>query len=76
MFRQQVSVSGREEGNMQMNSVFEFEGGQIRVWIEQETIHMLACDTSLSYRDPVELTASSARVLAAKLKELADRIDD
>jgi hypothetical protein len=61
---------------MQTSSVFEFEDGQIRVWIEQEAIHMLACDISLTYRDPVELTASSARALAAKLKELADSIGD
>ena len=59
-----------------MNNVFEFEGGQIQVWVEQESIHMLACDISLSYRDPVELTASSARALAAKLNELADTIHD
>jgi hypothetical protein len=61
---------------MQSSSVFEFEGGQIRVWIEQEAIHMHACDISVSYRDPVELTASSARELAAKLIELAGSIGD
>jgi hypothetical protein len=59
---------------MQTSSVFEFEGGEVRVWIEQEAIHMLACD--ITRRDPVELTASGARALAAKLKELADSIGD
>jgi hypothetical protein len=57
-----------------MNRIFEFEGGQIRLWIEQESIQMLACD--ISFRDPVELTADTARELAAKLNELADSIDD
>jgi hypothetical protein len=57
-----------------MSEVFEFEGGNVRVWIEQEAIHMRACD--MSNRDPVELTGSSARALAAKLIELADRVDD
>lgn len=55
-----------------MNNVFEFEGGEIKVWIEQEQIHIIACDKS--YRDPVELTANTARELAAKLTELADLI--
>ncbi len=58
---------------MQMTDVSEFEGGQIRLWIEQEAIHMLACD--MNHRDPVELTGGSARELAAKLNELADTID-
>ena len=39
---------------MQENGVFEFEGGEIRVWIEQESIHMLAFDEL--HGDPVELT--------------------
>ena len=58
---------------MEFDDVFELEGGQIRVWIEQESIHLLACD--VSHRDPVELTAGSARAFAAKLKELADVIE-
>lgn len=59
---------------MQMGKIFEFEGGEIRVWVEQESIHIVACDKD--YRDPVELTADAARQLAAKLEELADRIDE
>ncbi len=56
-----------------MKQVFEFEGGEIQVWVEQDSIHILACDKR--FRDPVELTADTARELSAKLKELADRID-
>ncbi len=59
-----------------MNKVFEFEDGQVRVWIEQEAIHMFACDISLGFQDPVELTGSSARALAAKLIELAEAIHE
>jgi len=59
---------------MEMNNVFEFEGGEIRVWIEQESIHLVACDKT--HQDPVELSADTARELAAKLKELADWIDN
>jgi hypothetical protein len=58
---------------MRTNSVFEFEGGDIRVWIEQESIHIRAWDEN--HRDPVELTSDSARQLAEKLNELADVID-
>ncbi|MGA2849780.1 MAG: hypothetical protein ABSE46_12350 [Terracidiphilus sp.] len=57
-----------------MREVFKFEGDQVQLWIEQEVIHLRAVD--MGYRDPVELTASSARALAAKLIELADRIHD
>lgn len=58
---------------MQKNEVFEFEGGEIQVWIEQEAIHMRASDKNS--KDPVELTEKSARLLAQKLNELADLID-
>lgn len=58
---------------MQKNNVFEFEAGDIRIWIEQNSIHMLACDKL--YKDPIELTADTARHLAQKLNELADTID-
>ncbi len=57
---------------MQTNDMFEFEAGEIRLWIEQESIHLRACDKS---QDPVELSSDTARQLADKLKELADLID-
>lgn len=57
---------------MPSNDIFEFESGEIQVWIEQESIHLRACDKS---QDPVELTSDTARQLADKLKELADLLD-
>lgn len=55
------------------NNVFEFEGGEVAIWIEQGAIHMLACDEN--HRDPVKLTSDTARQLARRLNELADLID-
>ena len=52
---------------------FELMDGEIRVWIEQESIHLLAC--GLKYRDPVELTPQHARELANKLLGFADLVD-
>jgi hypothetical protein len=56
------------------NNVFEFESGGVQIWIEQDSIHILACDKS--YRDPIELTTDTARQLAQRLSELADIIDN
>ena len=58
---------------MPEKKVFELDGGEVTIWIEQESIHILACDKS--HRDPVELTSDSARQLAQRLNELADLID-
>ena len=57
---------------MKMSNVFEFEGGEIQLWIEQESLHMRACSGA---GDPIEITSATARDLAEKLKELADLID-
>ncbi len=57
---------------MHTKDVFEFEGGEIRVWIEQEAIHLRACN---KHQDPIELSSDTARQLGDKLKELADSID-
>lgn len=62
------------ERQVPLNNVFEFEGGQVTIWIEQESIHMLACDKN--HKDPVELTGDTARQLAQRLNELADLIGD
>ena len=70
----QVTVIEHGDRITQMNNGFEFEGGEIQVWIEQEQIHIIACDKK--YRDLVELKADTARELAAKLLDLADRIGD
>jgi hypothetical protein len=48
--------------------------GEVRVWVEQEEIHMIAHDPQ--HHDPVELTPSMARQLASVLLEMADRLDD
>ncbi len=47
-------------------------GGDLSVWIEQEAIHIKSVD---KYGDPVELSESEARFLAAQLLRLADKID-
>jgi len=62
-----------ELGKVSKNNVFEFESGDVQMWIEQESIHILACDEN--YRDPVELTPDTARQVAQKLNELADLIE-
>jgi hypothetical protein len=59
---------------MQRANLFEFEDGDVQVWVEQESIHLRACDGAS--RDPVEITCKTVRQLAEKLKELADIIDD
>jgi hypothetical protein len=59
---------------MQKTNLFEFEDGDVQVWVEQESIHLRACDGA--YRDPVEITSKTARQLAERLKELADIIDN
>jgi len=53
--------------------VLGLEDHGVRVRIEQETIHLLAVDHP--YSDPVELTGSAARSLAAVLLEMADQCD-
>ncbi len=58
---------------MQTSEVSEFEDGEVKMWIEQETIHLRAGDKS--YDDPVELTSATARQIAQKLIDLADAID-
>ncbi len=58
---------------MQKN-VFELQDGEVRVWIEQETIHIIAGD--LQYGDPTELTANMARKLATELERIASLLDE
>ena len=47
--------------------------GDVRIFIEQEEIHMLAFDTKSNV--PVELTTDIARDIARILIELADYLD-
>lgn len=64
-----------ERREVQKNNVFEFEGGDVQLWIEQESIHVLACDKN-HHEDPAELTPDTARQLAQKLSELADLLEN
>jgi hypothetical protein len=43
----------------------------IRVWVEQEAIHIKAVD---DHGDPVELSADEARALAQHLTRLANKV--
>jgi hypothetical protein len=53
-------------------SVFKLLNGDVRVWIEQEEIHMKAVDRG----DPVELTPTMAKQLVAALLEMIAQVDD
>lgn len=50
---------------------YEFSGGEIRVWLEQEAVHIKAIDNSV---DPVEMTKEEALELAEALRQLALQI--
>lgn len=54
---------------MEKDNVCELSDGEIKVWIEQEVIHIKAIDT---FGDPVELTKERALELADVLRRLAD----
>jgi hypothetical protein len=62
-----------QEKSGHKSRVFELMNGGVRVWIEQETIHLAAFDRP--HHDPVELTSKMARILAAKLEEMAHNLD-
>lgn len=52
---------------------FELLEGDVRVWIDQDALHIIAGD--LRHNDPTELTSKMARKLAAELERLADILD-
>ena len=52
--------------------MLRLDDDDIRMWIEQEEIHLIAVDGT----DPVELTPSMARTIAAHLIEMADAISN
>jgi hypothetical protein len=54
------------------NTKFSLCDDEIRVWVEQEAIHIKAVDKS---GDPVEITKSRALELAEALKRLAATIE-
>ena len=68
-----MSANDRDE-SWKEGQVFELMDGTVRVWLEQEAIHLVAFDKP--YNDPVELTASMAKELADVLREMADQVDD
>lgn len=55
-----------------MDQPIEISGGDIRAWIEQESVHLLAVSDS---GDPVELTRSEVIKLAKALMELSEQLD-
>ena len=70
-----LKVSGMsDQDKSHQSEIFALMNGDVRMWIEQEVIHLVAFDRP--YHDPVELTTEMARELAAKLREMADKIGD
>jgi hypothetical protein len=67
-------MSDWQKSDVPLRQVHELEGGDVRLWVEQESVHLKACDPL--HADPAELTVESARELARLLLELADQIDD
>jgi hypothetical protein len=67
-------MTEHNDENKQPQNSFEFMDGDVKVWIEQEGIHLLACDRI--HRDPVELTPQLARRLADCLNRMADQTED
>jgi hypothetical protein len=58
---------------MEKGNAYDLSDGELRVWIEQEAIHIKAID---KFGDPVGLTKEKALELAEVLKRLAGKIVD
>ncbi|MBV9564312.1 MAG: hypothetical protein JOY90_28305 [Bradyrhizobium sp.] len=58
----------------QERQVFDLMDGAVRVWVEQEAIHLIAVERP--HLDPVELTGAMAKRLAEALNSMADQLDD
>ena len=56
-----------------MPRVQEISDGDVKVWIEQECIHLAAVDP---HGDPIELTVDEALQLARVLERLAALVED
>jgi hypothetical protein len=55
------------------NHVHSFAGGDVYLWLEQESsIHLKAASSGV---DPVELTAAEVREIGLALIALADQLD-
>lgn len=61
--------------NTDQKRFFKLMDGDVRVWIEQEAIHLIAIDRS-SFKDPVELTSTMAIELAEVLLGMASQLKD
>lgn len=57
-----------------MNQPTEISDGAVRLWIEQEAIHLKAVDPQNAKGDPVELTKHDAIRLAEELLRLAKEL--
>lgn len=55
-----------------MCKIFEMSDGEVRLWIEQESLHIRAIEAN---GDPVELTKEEAKKLAEALVEFCNAID-
>ena len=55
-----------------MPNTFEMSDGNIRIWIEQEAIHLRVVD---AHGDPIELTVEEAKVLAGALLRIAEDME-
>ena len=55
-----------------MSKKFETSDGEVRLWIEQESLHLRATD---AHGDPVELTKKEAVKLAEALLNFSKEID-
>jgi hypothetical protein len=54
-----------------MSKQFEVSNGEVRLWIEQESLHLRATD---AHGDPVELTKEEAAKLAEALLSFSKEI--
>jgi hypothetical protein len=55
-----------------MSKQFEMSDGEVRLWIEQESLHLRAAD---EHGDPIELTKEEAVKLAEALLGFSKEID-
>jgi hypothetical protein len=58
---------------MMTKQVFELLDGEVRVWIDQDAVHIIAGD--LLHNDPTELNVKMVRQLAVELSRLANILD-
>jgi hypothetical protein len=57
------------------NEVLTFDGGNVYMWIEQNSSIMLKAAVK-EFNDPVELTSEEARLIAKSILTLAEQLDN